>query len=240
MTGGWTAKRFWQAARVVACDGGHTVHLDDRPLHTPAKTALIVPTPALAQAIAVEWDAQTGKVDPGTMPMTRMANSALDKVAPQFAEVAGLIAAYGATDLLCYRAEGPQALVARQAQAWDPLLTWAAQSLNAPLTVTSGVMPVDQRRASLVALSAQVTGLPKFDLAALHDLVAITGSLVLGLAVLARELTPDQAWHLSRIDEVWQAEIWGSDDWATAAEDWRHAGLMDAGRFLTLCRSQSA
>ncbi len=133
MTAGWTAKRFWQAATAEATEGGFTVRLDGRPVKTPAKAPLVLPTLALAQAIAAEWDAQTGTVRPATMPLTRAANSAIDKVAPMRAEVIAELAGYGGTDLLCYRAEGPEALVARQAAAWDPLLDWAATALRAPL-----------------------------------------------------------------------------------------------------------
>ncbi len=241
MSGGaWAAKRFWQSARASACEGGFTVHLDARAVKTPLKTPLVVPTMALAEVIAAEWDVQVGKVDPATMPMTRMANSALDKVVPQFAEVADMIAAYGGSDLLCYRATDPQALIARQAAAWDPVLHWAATALHAPLNITHGVMPVPQPVASLAALSAQVHALTAFELAAFHDLVAITGSLVLGLGILGGQLTLESAWMLSRVDETWQAEIWGSDDQAAAAEAFRRHGLHEAGRFLELCRLQSA
>ena len=125
----WRPKRFWTAATVEPAPGGHTVHLDGRPVRTPGKSPLIVPTEAMARAIAAEWDAQTGIVRPETMPFTRSANSAIEKVAPQFDEVVGLLAAYGETDLLCYRAHGPAELMARQAAAWDPLLDWAPPPL---------------------------------------------------------------------------------------------------------------
>ena len=240
MTGGWAPKRFWKQAEAVAAGDAFTVHLDTRPVRTPLKSPLNVPTLALAQAIADEWQAQTGKIDPALMPMTRMANSAIDKVAPQFAEVAGMIAAYGGSDLLCYRATGPAALIERQAAHWALLVDWAAQDLSAPLVITHGVMPVPQPDASLAALAERVHALSPFELAACHDLVAITGSLILGLAILAGRLTVESAWELSRIDEKWQAEMWGSDEDAIAAEAFRQRGLRDAGRFLELCRAQSA
>lgn len=126
---GWTAKRFWQAAQAEPCDGGFTVRLDGRGVKTPAKAPLVVPTLAMAQAIAAEWDAQTGVVQPETMPVTRAANSAIDKIVPQRAEVVALLAAYGASDLLCYRAVGPEALAERQAAAWDPLLIGRRRAL---------------------------------------------------------------------------------------------------------------
>lgn len=232
----WKAKRFWQAATAEACEGGFTVRLDGRAVKTPAKTPLVVPTLAMAQAIAAEWDAQQGLVKPETMPCTRSANSALDKITPQFAEVAGLIAAYGESDLLCYRAAGPEPLVARQAAGWDPLLDWAGRELAAPLQVTAGIVHVAQPPASVQRLTALVTGTTVFELAALHDLVMITGSLVLGLAVARGRIDAAQAWDLSRIDETWQAEQWGVDEDAAESETLKRDGLLHAARFYGLCR----
>ena len=155
----WRAKRFWKQATAEACDGGFTVRLDGRTVKTPAKRPLVVPTLAMAQAIAVEWDAQQGAVKPETMPVTRAANSALDKVAEQFDEVADLLIAYGGSDLLCYRATGPEGLVERQAAGWTPLLDWAAQDLSAPLTVTHGIVHVDAEGAIIeeIGLPAELS-----------------------------------------------------------------------------------
>lgn len=235
---GWTARRFWTAARAEQAAGGWTVRLDGRPVRTPAKAAFLVPTRAMAEAAAAEWDAQEGVVRPETMPVTRSANAAIDKVAPQFSEVLDLLAAYCGTDLLCHRAEGPAALVARQAD-WDALLDWAAARFGARLAVTAGVMPVAQAPAALAALRGRLAMMTPFELTAAHDLVALTGSLVLGLAVAEGRLAADAAWALSRIDEDWQAEVWGRDDEAAEAAALRHAALRHAGRFLELCRSQS-
>jgi chaperone required for assembly of F1-ATPase len=231
----WTAKRFWKQATASACEGGFTVTLDGRAVKTPAKSLLVVPTLAMAEAIALEWDAQDGVIKPDTMPVTRAANSALDKVAPQFAEVAALLAAYGETDLLCYRATGPQELIDRQAAGWDPLLDWAAQTYGAPLLVTAGVVHITQPEPSVRALWAAVHGFDNFRLAALHDLIAITGSLVLALAVTARRLTAAEAWDLSRIDETWQNELWGVDDEAAELEAFKREALLAAERFFGLC-----
>lgn len=232
----WKAKRFWKTASAEPCEGGFTVRLDGRPVKTPAKAALVLPTRAMAEAVAAEWDAQQGAVKPDTMPCTRAANSALDKVAPQFDEVAGLIAAYGASDLLCYRATDSQPLVARQAAAWDPLLDWAATALGAPLIATAGVIHIDQPPASVAALAARVRSFTPFQLAAVHDLVAISGSLILGLAVTENRITAEDAFTLSRIDETWQAEQWGVDEEAAALEAMKHEALLQAGRFFGLCR----
>ncbi|WP_309665493.1 ATP12 family protein [Tabrizicola sp.] len=231
----WATKRFWANATAEPCAGGFTVRLDARPVRTPAKAALVLPTRAMAQAIADEWDAQTGKVDPRTMPCTRAANSVIDKVAVQFDEVVDMLAAYGGTDLLCYRATGPDDLVARQAVGWDPLLDWAAQRLGAPLNVTAGLIHIAQPDSSLTALHALVACLTPFQLAAFHDLVAISGSLVLALAVTHRHLAADKAWTLSRIDELWQAELWGTDEDAAAHEALKQAAFLQADRFFALC-----
>ncbi len=231
----WKAKRFWKDATADSCDGGFTVRLDGRAVKTPAKTLLVVPTLALAQAIAAEWDAQQGLVKPDTMPHTRTANSALDKVATQFAQVAENMALYGGTDLLCYRATGPQELIDRQQAQWGPLLDWCSTDLGAPLIATAGVMHIEQPDASLGQLSALVHGWTPFQLAAAHDLIAISGSLVLALAVTKGRLTPDQAWALSRIDESWTDEQWGVDDDAAHLESLKRAAFTHAARFFALC-----
>lgn len=231
----WKAKRFWKQATAEACDGGFTVKLDGRAVKTPAKRLLVVPTLAMAQAIAAEWDAQQGLVKPETMPVTRAANSALDKIAVQFDEVADLLIAYGDSDLLCYRATGPQGLIDRQAAGWNPVLDWAAQVLGAPLQVMSGIVHQPQPPASLAALAAQVRGFSAFQMAAFHDLVAISGSLILGLAVTRGQISADQAWILSRIDETWQAELWGVDEEAALLEATKCAALHEAARFFGLC-----
>lgn len=232
----WAPKRFWKQAEAFACDGGFTVRLDARAVKTPAKSALVVPTLAMAQAIADEWQAQAEKIRPETMPFTRSANSAIDKVAVQFDEVAGLIAAYGGSDLLCYRAQSPASLSARQAAAWDPLLDWAAEGLNARLVTAFGIMPVEQPAGAVRALEARVSALTPFELAGVHDLVAISGSLVLGLAVFEGKLPAETAWEISRIDETWQNEQWGEDEEAAEYEAVRRGGLLHAARFCQLCR----
>lgn len=232
----WKPKRFWKAATPTPVEGGFTVTLDGRPVKTPAKALLVLPTEGLARLIAAEWDAQEDMVAPETMPATRAANSAIDKVQVQFAEVAEMLAEYGGTDLLCYRAEGPEPLVARQAGAWGPLLDWARDRYQAPLVATAGVMYIAQAPGSLAALRAGVFAQTPFQLAALHDLIAITGSLVLGLAVAENRLTADEAFALSRIDEHWQIEQWGEDEEAAAKEALKLQALREAARFYELCR----
>ena len=231
----WKPKRFWKTATVVPEDGGFAIHLDNRRVKTPAKQTLILPTEGLAQLIAAEWDAQTGLVNPETMPSTRMANSAIDKVIPQYDEVAALLAAYGDTDHLCYRATWPPQLVARQAAAWDPILDWAADALNARLNTTQGVVHIAQDPGALACLRQQVLDLGNFRLAAFHDLVSMSGSLILAFAVAHGHLPPDQAWTLSRIDESWQIEQWGEDEDAAAIAVLKRQAFQQAARFLALC-----
>lgn len=233
---GWAPKRFWTDAVAEPCDGGFTVRLDARQVRTPLKAPMVLPTLAMAQAIAAEWQAQTGVVTPATMPCTRAANSAIDNVARQFDAVVDMLAAYGDTDLLCYRATDPDPLIARQAAAWNPLLQWAADTFGAPLNVTHGVIPVAQPSTSGARLRAEIARLTPFQLAAFHDLVAISGSLVLALAVIHGRLAPDDAWALSRIDEHWQAELWGEDDEASVLAERKHRDFLQAHRFYALCR----
>ncbi|WGW05255.1 ATP12 family chaperone protein [Tropicibacter oceani] len=230
----WAPKRFWQNTEINPVEGGFTVLLDGRGVKTPAKTPLIVPTEALAREIAAEWQAQQDKVNPKTMPFTRTANSALDKVATQHAEVADMLAAYGDADLLCYRADHPQELVQRQIEAWDPMLDWAETALGARLEPRSGVIHAPQAPQALTHLARQVHDLNPFALAAFHDLVSMTGSLVLGFAAAHDHLPADQIWQLSRIDETWQEEQWGEDEEATALAVHKRGEFLHASRFFRL------
>ncbi|ARJ68910.1 ATP12 family chaperone protein [Paracoccus contaminans] len=230
----WKARRFWKAASVAPEGGGWQILLDGRPIRTPGKLALVMPNRALAEAIAGEWDAQAEVIDPNAMPLTRAANSAVEKVTPQFAAVADMLAGYGGTDLLSYRASGPAALAERQAAGWDPLIDWAARALKAPLRITEGVMPVAQDAGALARLRDRLDALTPWQLTALHDLVTLPGSLILGLAVLERRLDADTAHALSRIDETFQAEQWGRDDEAETAAAARLEGMRAAARLLDL------
>ncbi len=232
----WAAKRFWKEATVTDADagGGHCISLDGRPVKTPAKAPLIVPTRALVQAIANEWNAVGEWIDPLAMPMTRSANAAIDKVAHQHSEVADMIAAYGETDLLCHRATTPEELVLRQAEEWDPLLDWADSKLGARLCPTPGVMPAPQDAAALRRLRARVHAQDNFALTALHDLVALSGSLVIGFAAVEGAQDTDILWEKSRLDEAWQAELWGADDEADALAATKRAAFMHAREFFCL------
>ena len=210
--------------------------LDGRPVRTPAKAALILPTMQMARAVAAEWDAQEKTVDPATMPVTRAANSAIDKTLPQQAEVVKLVAEYGGSDLLCYRAEGPEELLTRQKTAWDPLLDWAATEFDAPLRCAVGVMHVAQPAKSIANLSTRVQATTAYELTALHDLVALSGSLVIGLAAINKYKKLKDLWEFSRVDENWQTEQWGRDQEAESAAAKKRRAFLDAGKFFDLCQ----
>ena len=208
----WKRKRFWKEATIVEVDAGYTVHLDGRPVKTPAKAPLVMPTFGFAQGVADEWKLQSETVDPNTMPLTRLANAAIDKVSIQFDEVASMLSEYGGSDLLCYRAQEPLELVQRQADAWDPLLKWAEDELSAPLIPVHGVMFQSQPTDSLKQLQSLVMKHSAFELSAFHDLVCMSGSLILAFAVTRAHLNAAAAWNLSRLDEEWQIEQWGDDE----------------------------
>jgi chaperone required for assembly of F1-ATPase len=230
----WKAKRFWKEARVIEDVVGYSVTLDDRPVKTPAKRALVLPSRAYAQAVAQEWDAQTDVIQPLFMPFTRTANAAIDKVATQHSEVAEMLADYGDSDLLCYRAETPQELVDRQASLWDPLLEWGADTLGARLTPRTGVIHVPQEPDALVILRTRVHALSSFELAAFHDLVSLSGSLILGFACACDARDVAELWDISRLDEVWQAEQWGKDEDAEAAAAIKQAAFLHAKQAFDL------
>ena len=230
----WTAKRFWSEATVARDARGWHVLLDNRPVRTPSKASMDLPTEAMAQAVAGEWAAQGEKIAPLTMPVTRSANSAIDRVATQHAEVADMLAAYAETDLLCHRADTPARLQEQQASAWDPLLDWAEARFAARLVPTTGILPAAQPEPALKNLSDAVHGLDAFQLTALHDLVSLSGSLILGLAVAHERLEPAEGWSLSRIDEDWQIAQWGEDEEAAEAAARKFAEFLHAKRFWSL------
>jgi len=234
VSGEWAAKRFWETAAVVPVAGGFTVELDGRGIKTPAKTALVVPTQGMAEAIAAEWDAQVEKIDPMTMPMTRSANAALDKVSAQHGEVADMLADYGDSDLLCYRAATPVELVARQSAVWDPLLAWAAQELGAKLEPRAGVLHVSQAPETLAKLRALVHEMDDFQLAGFHDLVMLSGSLIIGFAAIKDANVTHKLWEVSRLDEIWQRDQWGEDDEAEANAAIKAEAFLHAKRFFDL------
>jgi chaperone required for assembly of F1-ATPase len=230
----WKARRFWKEAKAEKTDSGFCILLDGRPVRTPAKRPLVAPTQAFAEAVAGEWAAQAEVIDPLSMPFTRSANAALDKVATQHDEVASMLAAYGDADLLCYRAEHPQELAARQVAQWDPVLDWANATLGVRLEPRSGVIHIPQDAEALALLSHRVHALSAFQLAGFHDLVSLSGSLILGFAATADLYPPKAIWEISRLDEIWQAEEWGQDDEAEAAAAVKEDAFIHAKQVFAL------
>lgn len=229
-------KRFWEEARAEECRDGWHVLLDMRPVRTPAGRAVVVPLRALAEEIVAEWEAQTEFVNPLSMPMTRYAATCLDRVAPELDTVAETIAAYGETDLLCYRADFPEALVSRQNAAWDPMLEWASETFDAKLNVGAGVMHIAQPPQAVAALRREVIAHASWSLTALADLVTISGSLVLGLAVARERLGSAEAWRMSRIDEQWNVDQWGEDHDAAEQAARRESDFQNAARLISMVR----
>jgi chaperone required for assembly of F1-ATPase len=227
-------KRFWKQAQVVERDGGWGVELDGKPLRTPAREPLTVPTKALAEAIAAEWNGVGDKIEPGAMPLTGLANAAIDRVASDKETFAHGLARYAEVDLACYRADGPDALIERQTEQWDALLAWGRRRFDVDFCTTSGIVHVDQPAATIDLLSHAVAALDPFRLAGLSPLITIGGSLLAGLGVLEGALTPDQAWDAVTVDDRWQLEQWGSDPLAEAALDNRRRDFMAAARFLEM------
>lgn len=227
-------RRVYKSVATRPAEGGWGVALDGRPLRTPAKRELSVPNEPLAAAIAAEWEAQQTDVHPETMPLTRLAATAIDRTADLRDKIAAEVANYAGTDLVCYRAEHPPALAARQEAVWQPLLDWAAGRYDAGLAVTAGIVPTAQSAASLKAFAAAVAALDDFRLTALQSATAACGSLVIALALLEGRLDAEAAFAASQLDETFQIEAWGEDEEAAK----RRAALADdiaaAARFLAL------
>jgi chaperone required for assembly of F1-ATPase len=223
-------KRFYRKAEFVQRAGGSGITLDGKPIKTPGKRDLVVPNEALAAAIAEEWNAQQGEVRAVTMALTRLAATTVDRVATKRDDIIRQTANYAATDLVCYRAAHPQTV-------WQPLIDWAVLRYDAPLSVTTGVIPTNQSATSLRAFAAAVAEQDDFALTALHVATAACGSLVIGLALIEGHLDAEAAFAVSQLDESFQIEVWGED--AEEAERRRalSADIQAAGRFLSLLRA---
>ena len=216
---------------------GFLVRLDGRPLRSPAKAVLLLPSEPLARAVAEEWDAQEAEIRPAEMPLTALATTAIDLVVPHRAQVIDELAAYAETDLVCYHAERPPALVARQKAAWLPLVDWAALTLDAPLKVTQGILPAAQPPEALAALRSAVAALDDHDLTALSSATKAAASLVIGLALSRGRLTAEQAFEAAELDESYQMELWGEDAEALERRAAILADLEAAERFMALLRA---
>ena len=227
-------RRFYKDAAVVEGGGAFALELDRRPVKTPARVSLAVPTRALAEALAEEWRAQGEKIDPHSMPLTGLANAAIDRIAPNPASFAAGLAQYGESDLLCYRAEGPAPLVARQAEHWDPVLAWARRRYDVELKVVQGVMHRAQPETTVAGLARAVCARSPFELAGLAPLVTVSGSLIIALALAEGELDVATAWAAATVDDQWQAEKWGEDAEAVHALANRRQDFEGGARLLSL------
>ena len=230
-------KRFWKDANVEPDGEGWAVRLDGRPVRTPARALLAVPSRSLAEAIADEWRAVGETIDPRAMPLTGLANAAIDRVAPDRDAFAKGLAKYAEADLTCYRAEGPAELVDRQVRSWDALLAWARRRFDREFVTTSGLMHVHQPPATIEILAHVLATLDSFRLAGISPLVTIGGSLVTAIAVLEKAITPQEAWDTVSIDDRWQLEQWGADAEAETAIENRRKDFLAAARFLDLLES---
>jgi chaperone required for assembly of F1-ATPase len=229
-------RRFYKTAHVGE---DNVVLLDGRPVRTPGRAPLAPPGASLAGAIADEWNEQGERIDPRAMPLTGLANAAIDRIAPAKDSFAHGLAVYGESDLLCYRAEGPAPLTARQAELWDPILGWAGDRYDIAFEVTSGIVHKPQPEDTVARLAAAVNARNAFELAGLSPLVTVSGSLVIALALAEGALSLDAAWAAASLDEIWQAEQWGEDAEAAKALAGRRADFAAAARFLSLLLWQS-
>lgn len=224
-------KKFW---KTVTVDAELGVRLDDRPVRTPSRAPLLLPTRSLAEAVADEWRAVADDIDPRAMPLTGLANAAIDRILPDPAAFAAGLVAYGESDLLCYRADGPPDLVVRQEALWSPPLDWARDRYDVHFEIVTGIMHRPQPEATIERLGAAVAARSAFELAPLSPIVTITGSLVLALALAERAMDPAAVWTAANLDEDWQAEQWGEDDLAVKARETRRRDFDAAVRFLSL------
>lgn len=227
-------KRFWKEVAVEPTNGAWEIRLDGRPVRTPGRVPLALPNQAMAEAIAEEWRAVTDDIDPRAMPLTGLANAAIDRIAPDPSFFAAGLAKYGESDLLCYRSDHPVLLRERQDQLWDAPLDWARGRYDVHFEIVTGIMHRNQADATLTRLADAIAARSAFELAALNQVVTITGSLVLALALAERAMDADAVWQAANLDEDWQIEQWGEDSFATQARAVRQADYDAAVRFLAL------
>lgn len=229
-------KRFYKSVDCAEEDGSFSILLDGRPVHTPARALLSVPGETLAREITAEWDAQSETIEPASMPMTKRANTAIDRVKGREREVLADIVSYAGTDLLCYRAESPQGLVESQCAHWDTVLGWAKEEAGAAFKVQTGISHIEQPEKSLSAISLEFEGFDYLALTPLHTMTTLTGSALLVLALAKGRLRPDEVWAAAHVDEDWQISQWGDDAEAAARREVRRREFDDDVRFLNLLR----
>jgi chaperone required for assembly of F1-ATPase len=234
------ARRFYKEATAIADGDAWRIALDGKVVKTPARNPLSLPTRPLAEAIAAEWAAQAAKVKPDTMPLMQLASTAIDRVAPDRDRIIAETAGYAATDLVCYRADGPDELIARQATRWDPLIDWLRERYDVSLQKAAGVMAIPQSDQALAALTRAVAAQDDFRLTALGVMTGAAGSLAIGLAVLEGRISPEDAAAAAQLDELYQAERWGIDPEAEKRRANQKADLVAARRFLDLLATGTA
>ena len=227
-------KRFYESVAIEGDGDSFALLLDGKRVRTPGKAHLKLPTRALAEAIAEEWRTQEEHIDPATMPLTKLANSAIDGVSGSEADVIGDILNYAGSDLLCYRADGPSGLIEAQQTHWDPVLAWAKSALGAPLMLAEGIVHVAQPQASLDRLREALEARDALSLAALHVMTGLTGSALLALAVALGRMSPEEAWAAAHVDEDWQIRQWGEDAEAASRRAARWRDFAGAARALSL------
>lgn len=230
-------RRFWKEVTLEQSTFGYAVRLDGRPVKTPTRNELALPTRKLADAVVAEWEAVEKTIDPLKMPMTGFANAAIDHIGADRDGFVTAIAAYGETDLLCYRAAADEPLGARQAEIWDPWLDWARAHYDVSFVIVEGIMHRPQPEASLDKLRTAVAARGTFELAAMAKLAHLSGSLIATLAVVERAGEAQEIWNAACLDELWQEELWGADHWAEKNRNDREAEFMAAARFLELLRT---
>jgi chaperone required for assembly of F1-ATPase len=226
-------KRFYKDVAVTQERG---ITLDGRPVRTPARATLILPNTAMAEAIAQEWEAQGEQIDPRSMPITGLANAAIDRVAPDPMGFADPLCAYAETELLCYRAADPPELAQRQEAIWGPLLDWAQRRYDVRFIMVEGIIHQPQPPAALSQMRGVVEACDAFTLAALNPLITISGSLIIALAVMEQHMDANTAFDAAHLDALWQEELWGVDDLAVSLRDAHRRDFLAADRFLGLLR----
>ncbi len=230
-------RRFWKQATVVAFEDGCGIALDGRPVKTPNKRDLRCPSRALAEAVAEEWNAQDEHIKPHTMPMTQLANTAWDRVPAHRAEIEGELLRHVEGDVLCYYADGPDTLIARQRAAWDPLRAWAVERFGATWAAGSGILPVGQDGAVHAAMADAIRALDDVSLTALQVAAPVCSSLILGFALVEGRVSTEEAFAAAFVDELHQAEEWGDDFEAVDRRARLRRDLEDVARFLELARA---
>lgn len=228
-------KRFYKSIAVTDQLG---IALDGRSVKTPLKAALILPNRALAEAVAAEWDAQVDVINPHAMPLTKLANTAIDRVIPERPKIAAEILEFAGSDMVCYRAESPEGLVQRQTTHWDPIIAWAKADLKVGFAAVSTITHKRQSPAALQAMEAHIKSLDPFSFVAVHNLSTLTGSALLAAMTAAGKIPPDAAWRAANVDEDWQSETWGEDAEATARRAGRFKEFSACVRFVNLAHNR--